>query len=758
MPTNTQREKIAIIGGGIGGMTTAFELMQSGKPYDITVYQLGWRLGGKGASGRNAKYYHRIEEHGLHLWGGLYDNAFRIMQEAYKLLGRAPDAPLATWQDAFKPLTFAVAQEHWEGQWLNWPFELPTNDKVPGEGDAHLKHSIWFYIEQALEIALAEIRKLRLEHVLEGISFSVETGVEDLEVGVEHLVERLAPAEVSFAAEGEAGVYPGARMLLALNNLLQWEDKGANALANFLGEKVMGLFAKVPTEKGLLKHIFLWLLGEFMKCLWRDVKNHLDDTHTRRIWLILNFTYGNIRGLLEGDLLERGFDVVDDLNYRDWLNPYLIPDGGLTLNSPFVWSLYDGNFAFTNGDPEQPHLSAAVALYTAMRMTFGWRGSLLWKMQAGMGDTVFTPLYQVLQRAGVKFKFFHRAKQLHLSADKKSVAAITMGIQARLKSPYDQEGYQPLVQVKGLDCWPSTPLYEQLEGGDRGIDYEAWCSPELEEMRLEAGRDFDKIVLATSIGPLPYIACELIQANPRWKAMVDHIKTIRTQAFQLWLKPTAFELGWKLMRQPMLDTYRVNPVDTWADMSHLLEREGWPALGDRCPLNIAYFCGVMPDPKPLTPTGCGPTATCEEMSQEVGNESARANSVHYLNKFVGHLWPNAVDEQGFKWALLVDNRPAAATGAARIEAQFARANVQPSERYVLAVEGSTKYRLWPGATGFANLTVSGDWVWNGFNLGNVESAVMGGMLAANAISGYPALDKIVGLTFGHPNLKLPQGP
>ena len=35
------------------------------KKFEITVYQLGWRLGGKGASGRNLNSKMRIEEHGL---------------------------------------------------------------------------------------------------------------------------------------------------------------------------------------------------------------------------------------------------------------------------------------------------------------------------------------------------------------------------------------------------------------------------------------------------------------------------------------------------------------------------------------------------------------------------------------------------------------------------------------------------------------------------------------------------------------------
>ena len=54
--------------------------------FDITVYQPGWRLGGKGASGRGPGG--RIEEHGLHVWLGFYENAFKLLRECYAELGR----------------------------------------------------------------------------------------------------------------------------------------------------------------------------------------------------------------------------------------------------------------------------------------------------------------------------------------------------------------------------------------------------------------------------------------------------------------------------------------------------------------------------------------------------------------------------------------------------------------------------------------------------------------------------------------------
>ena len=45
--------RVAIVGGGPAGLAAAFELTSNGRhaEYDVTLYQQGWRLGGKGASG-----------------------------------------------------------------------------------------------------------------------------------------------------------------------------------------------------------------------------------------------------------------------------------------------------------------------------------------------------------------------------------------------------------------------------------------------------------------------------------------------------------------------------------------------------------------------------------------------------------------------------------------------------------------------------------------------------------------------------------
>jgi uncharacterized protein with NAD-binding domain and iron-sulfur cluster len=57
----------------------------------------------------------------------------------------------------------------------------------------------------------------------------------------------------------------------------------------------------------------------------------------------------------------------------------------------------------------------------------------------------------------------------------------------------------------------------------------------------------------------------------------------------------------------------------------------------------------------------------------------------------------------------------------------------------MSVVGSTRYRLRADQSGFSNLFLTGDWIKTGINAGCVEAAVMAGMQASRAISGYPVV-------------------
>ena len=100
--------------------------------------------------------------------------------------------------------------------------------------------------------------------------------------------------------------------------------------------------------------------------------------------------------------------------------------------------------------------------------------------------------------------------------------------------------------------------------------------------------------------------------------------------------------------------------------------------------------------------------------------------------WVGRMWWPVLRISGF-----VLTAPATSSGPLRFQAQFWVAAINPGDRYVLTLVGSSKTRLQPGASGYTNLFLAGDWTDYGLNLGCFEGAVMSGLMAANAITGDP---------------------
>jgi uncharacterized protein with NAD-binding domain and iron-sulfur cluster len=726
---------------------------------------MGWRLGGKGASGRNIDHQYRIEEHGLHIWFGCYDNAFRLIRKAYKELDRPPDAPLATWRDAFKPHSEIVLKERINGKWTNWMGGLPANDLIPGEGEALLP--LWDYVTMALKWMRDSLKDS--DHSKPSptgdIDVKLESGV------VEALNNWASDLETTLVNDGLKvihGAYTLAHHLgTDVDQLAKKLEKHSTGLSGWIGREIEHFHKTINDDLHALTHeLIVKILGTFMHWLWMKVKDSvMTDDSTRRLWILSNFIYANISGGIEDGILFKGFDAVNDCDYRDWLEKYAYDDGDLMLNSAWVLGTYDAMFAYVDGDNRTPEgeawppnakLEAGNVMKAGIRQFLAYKGASVWKMQAGMGDTIFGPAYEVLKRRGVKFKFFHRVREVLSSADGKTIDKIKISRQVDFKPEQKAKGgYDPFVDVKGLPCWPSTPLYDQIVQGEtlkqEGINLEGYNAPweDVGEFELTAGDDFDLVVLGISVGALPYICSDLIQKSEKWKRMVDNVKTIRTQSSQVWLKPTAYELGWKLMQRPIVTGYEVSPVDTWADMSHLIDREGW-TVGN-FPLNLSYFVGPMRDAQPLRITESGPKADAEGLDQKAADEKVKENTLELLNNHLGSFcFPNAVIKVGgsesFDYSLLVDPQNEKASGSERFDSQYWHANVMPSERYVLSVPGSSKHRL-PAhdVNEFTNLYLAGDWTDNGFNLGCVEAATMSGLLASNAISGFPKRGEIIGL-------------
>ena len=253
-------------------------------------------------------------------------------------------------------------------------------------------------------------------------------------------------------------------------------------------------------------------------------------------------------------------------------------------------------------------------------------------------------------------------------------------------------------------------------------------------------------MLGVGIGALPYVCGEFIASNPRWRHMVERVKTVATQAFQVWLNADLQELGWEI--EPVTLTSFVKPFDTWADMGHVVPAENWRG---RPPRTAAYFCNILADP-PHQPDA----SDIDYPSRR--RKEVRDSAIAFLNRDIQNLWPNAKRRSGeFRWELLVDpnaivkkktKKKQNKSTRAQFNSQYWTANVNPSDRYVLSVPGSPEYRISPLDNTYDNLTIAGDWTDCSLNVGCVEAAVMSGRLAAHAISNWPALDDIVG--YDHP--------
>lgn len=743
--------KVAIIGGGCASMAAAFELTRPehrGK-YQVTVYQSGWRLGGKGASGRGPAQ--RIEEHGLHVWLGFYENAFRLMRECYaELASLQPPAKsdvsesgtsesgtseraFSDWRDAFFPDSYVgIADPAKDGGQVIWTSFFPPGKGLPGDPlTSHNPFTLASYLT-------------RTGALLRALLLSLETRRGS---GPEHQQAALDAAHSDPAASSAERTPERvvAKIMRLLNHGLLFTAAGLIEAATLL-EVVLQAIPSYPES------VLLRFLGAFSASVRQAFEELIErDDESRVKWEIIDLVIAIVIGVVRFRLLTdpRGLDAINDYECRAWLR--LNGASERALGSAFVRGLYDLALAYEDGDPERPGLAAGQAIRGSLRMFFTYRGAMFWKMRAGMGDVVFAPYYQVLKARGVRFAFFHRLENVKLAEpeglganERPYVAALEFDVQARVRGGQE---YQPLVDVHGVPSWPSAPDYDQLVDGDRlrddGVAFEShWDRRKVGSKTLRVTQDFDFVVLGVSVGAIPFVCREIVARDQRWRDMVSHVKTVATQAFQIWMRQDMRSLGWQ--GPPVTLSGFIKPFDTWADMGHLVPREDWP----RPPLSIAYFCNVLADP------GRPPSASDADYPARRRDE-VRRNAIRFLQRDIRHLWPRAVDARGrFRWDLLMDPmqgssmEPTPTTGPARFDSQFWTANVNPTDRYVLALPGSLKYRISPLDNSYDNLTIAGDWTDCGFNEGCVEAAVMSGRLAAHAIAGAPALHEIIG--YDHP--------
>ncbi|WP_417731786.1 NAD(P)-binding protein [Rosistilla oblonga] len=681
----SQSEKVAIFGGGIAGLTAAYALTDPSLAtrYEVTVYQMGWRLGGKGASGRNRERHDRIEEHGLHIWLGCYENAFRVMRTCYDECRRAnltPDSPFQSVEDAFDPQDLITMMEpDGAGSWDPWSITMPSTGKFPGQQS------------QCISVAGAVRRLLELMDKLQQVP-----------------LDRMSPER--------------------LGQVRQAKERLDDSDCQNCKQDYRAVLQSLES------------LQIDSKRSWA-AEDQTPEQRRRAILIELAITLG--KGVLRDVLLEghTSFDVLDQHDFRGWLRQH--GASRQACDSAPVRAAYEIVFGYHRGEDDKPSYAAGVATRFMLRWVLTYEGSLIYKMRAGMGDIIFSPLYLMLKNRGVEFKFFHRLDTVSLSPDKSHVASVSIDRQVDLETPQ----YDPLTWIKGVPCWPSEPMYERDDGTRQiplaqqqaiqalaeehpGLEplesaYSPWASQE--KLELRHGTDFDKIVLAVALGALPLHCQELIENSPDLRKMVLGMPTIGTQSFQLWMSEDRHGLGWQ-GDATILDSY----LDSWADFSHLEAVESFPPQTVK---SIAYFSRTLPEPDAPPPVGPNPAYPVERTEWV-----KRSRRDEFLGGATGMkpIWTDSYTAEGeFRWDRLVDLQSPESVGKDRFDAQFWCANVNPTDRYIQSLAGTTQYRVGAGESGFENVVLAGDWIRTGLNVGCIESATNGGLMAARAICGQP---------------------
>ena len=172
-----------------------------------------------------------------------------------------------------------------------------------------------------------------------------------------------------------------------------------------------------------------------------------------------------------------GYDAIDGMDFRAWLKRHGARE--YTVQSPLVRIIYDAAFSYPNGGQSAKgrtratqraflvqSMAAGAALRIIVWMFFTYKGSLFFKMRAGMGEVIHVPLYHLLRARGVKFKFLHRVKGLTPGIDAHGSPVIDQVHLDQIARPRKGNEYHPLVHLKDADVWPFEPIKEEINEHD----------------------------------------------------------------------------------------------------------------------------------------------------------------------------------------------------------------------------------------------------------------------------------------------------
>jgi uncharacterized protein with NAD-binding domain and iron-sulfur cluster len=716
------KQRIAILGGGLGALSTAFYITEQpgwADKYEITLYQQGWRLGGKCASGHDMRegYGNRIYEHGLHIFGGFYYQAFDLLRRAYEVLERPAGHPNRQVWDAFTPedTITLVDRSDPERPDLMWYINMPPNDEVPGD-----------------DLTLASLADMIRGLVALLIHFSPSP--QNVEV------PGALPARRHAHGEARAAAAPH-----------DWSPATAlhdaiSLFSDFIADTIHAVESKIAnlTEDFVL-HRMVHLIEEHA----RSIRKLKTDTNAlipvERFLLSAYLVQTIIHGVVTDGVMQNGYAAIDKYEFSEWLYRHAVavaetfPEWGdpskrarQLLDWAPISSCYDYVFGYDNGDTSKRSFAAGTALRSFNLLVLGYKGHFFWKMRGAMGDVVIAPLYLALEKRGVKFQFFSRMTALNPHPTIDRIESIDYVEQVGLKRP--EAGYQPLITVPlpgwpadmPLEGWPAEPLWDQLADGEtlraagRNFEADHMDAPGAGDVprQLLLGRDFDTVIVGISVGGLKQVCASFPQRLPQsnWGPMFRSLTLTRTCAMQLWFTRTMDDLGCKGSNRTLAGA--TQPYSAWSDMTHLLSRETW--RGHERPLAIAYFCGQQSGPE----------------NGAAGDGKAHDAAITWLRANSPLYWPRAISLTSAYMLdpkLIFDPEPEAPGDV--LTRQYIRANTNPSDLYVQSPKNSLYTRMDADQSGFDNLLLAGDWTLNGLNSGCAEAAARSGARAADALAG-----------------------
>ena len=547
-------KKIAILGGGVGSLSVALALTEPGRGnYEVTVYQMGWRLGGKGASGRNPKYGDRIEEHGIHVWFGFYENAFKLLGSCYDTLrtrgwctpkgkpGAAEMRRLGAGAGCFlSALRIRGERESRRRRLDEVGIARAAERHVAGRRDTRSAGN-----EPPLSPSSRRCSRPSSKSARKGSTNRCHPRSRTSHEDDDERKFRKIVSEGRGTKESALG--PEDYLEFALDAL------AAPGVDDLIAGNFEGLGGGNTLFRFRLK-FFAWALRLARTALkpWSRV-----SPKAHRLYLacdtFASITVGLSRDVFKNDALTDNLNELDELDLREWLVKHG-SDPDTVLANPTVRFVYNSAFAFRDGDPAKPLVATGSALRGILRLFLTYKGAFAYRMASGMGDVVFSPIYETLRARGVRFKFFHRVDALEVgdSAGQPVIERIRMTEQARTI-----EGeYHPFVWVNDFPCWPSEPNFDELVDGamlrETGVNLEnptsTWPGATREPLVLERGEHFDEVVLGIPVGALGALTESLSKhptVGPRWSEMLAKIETTPTQAFQLWFAQACATSGWK---------------------------------------------------------------------------------------------------------------------------------------------------------------------------------------------------------------------